>query len=267
MWNQRDEGRFLTGSRLEKLAVRQTPCFVSNSRHGAEFLTAKFQVAPQRINIVHNGVELDPPLVDRATWRERIGAEEDCFVACMVANLHSCKDHATLLRAWQTVAQAFDESQRQAMLLLAGRPGDTEHTLKALAYDLELGRSVRFLGGVQDVSGLLQAVDLGVFSSKYEGCPNGVLECMAASLPVAGTEIPGIREAVGPAGYPFLAPPGDDEALSAIIMRLATDEKLRVQLAEQLFHRIEVVFNPRILHETTLQILADGLAARCQEYA
>src|SRR2546426_8921983 len=81
--------------------------------------------------------------------------------------------------------------------------------MRALARELNLGRSVRFLGPVDDVPGLLSAVDLAVLSSTSEGCPNAVLECMASGLPVVATDIPGIRKAVGPSGYNYLAPPDD----------------------------------------------------------
>src|SRR2546422_3401192 len=47
---------------------------------------------------------------------------------------------------------------------------------RSLAFDLGLGKSVHFLGQVTDVSGLLAASDLAVFSSRSEGSPNGVLE-------------------------------------------------------------------------------------------
>jgi len=103
VWNQRDEGLHFKGMRLERLAVRLTRWFLSNSYHGRDFLVQKLGVEPRRIQVVYNGVELEEPVADRAAWRHRLGVDESCFLACMVANLHHFKDHATLLRAWRQV--------------------------------------------------------------------------------------------------------------------------------------------------------------------
>jgi glycosyltransferase involved in cell wall biosynthesis len=86
---------------------------------------------------------------------------------------------------------------------------------------LEIEGGVRFAGYVSDVAGLLRAVDIGVFSSRSEGCPNGVLECMAAGLAVVATDIEGVREVMG--SSEFLAPVGDAEAMARAILKLAAD--------------------------------------------
>jgi glycosyltransferase involved in cell wall biosynthesis len=177
----------------------------------------------------------------------------------MVANLQRFKDHITLLKAWRVVVDRLASEGREAVLLLAGRFDDTPLNLKALAYDLELGRSVRFLGSVKDVSGLLGAVDLGVHSSVNEGCPNGVLECMAAGLAVAGTDYPGILEAVGAEGYAHLAPPGDAEALAERIIKLALDPTARRAAGSANRLRIENEFPPWNMYQKVLSVIAEGL--------
>jgi glycosyltransferase involved in cell wall biosynthesis len=260
VWNQRDEGRGLTGTRHERQALAGTPLFISNSHHGAGLLTASFGVPPAWVRVVYNGVEPPVPEGDRQSWREHLAVSESCFLACMVANLHDYKDHATLLRAWRRVADAFAADGREAVLLLAGRFDTTHDRLKALAYDLELGRAVRFLDKVDDVAGLLTAVELGVFSSRCEGVPNGVLECMASGLAVAGTDIPGIREALGEDNLPWLAPPGDDEALAARILALAADPGLRASLGEQNRRRAAGVFAPERMCAEMTAAIVDGLA-------
>ncbi len=255
VWNQRDVGLHFKGTRLEHLSARLTPRFISNSQHGADFLIQKLAVDPNRVRVVYNGVELATDGGDRAAWRQTLELREETFVACMVANLGHVKDHATLLRAWRQVVDRLSEEGRSAVLLLAGRFDTAHDALKALAYDLELGRSVRFLGQVGDISGLLSAVDLGVFSSRLEGCPNGVLECMAAGLAVVGTDIPGIREAVGEVGYPWLAPPGDADALAGHILALARDAGLREQLGAHSRQRIAEHFSPERMGRETAALL------------
>lgn len=264
VWNQRCEGRDRLGRRAEKLAVRLTPAFIANSEHGADFLVNKIGVPRDLVRVVHNGVRLAPAQLNRAEWRSRLDVKDDCFLACMVANLQIFKDHVTLLKAWRVVVERLRAVRREAVLLLAGRFDGTQVNLKALAYDLDLGRSVRFLGQVKDVSGLLSAVDLGVHSSVYEGCPNGVLECMAAGLAVTGTDYVGIREAVGPQGYALLAPPGDAEALAERIIALALDDEARRRAGNINLQRIESEFHLSKMCEETVEVIAKAINVRAR---
>ena len=260
VWNQRDGGMRLDFKvRAESWAVRQTPWFISNSQPGIDFLVGELGVRRERIGLIRNGVELQVPEATREEWRQRLGISADAFVACMVANVHVEKDHLTLLRAWRTVVDRIGK-QRAPVLLLAGRLDDGAHPPKALAYDLELGRSVRFLGAVKDVVGLLGSVDIGVFSSRSEGCPNGVLECMAVGLPVAATDIPGIRDTVGEDGSRYLAPVGDPDGFAQKILALQADPAQAKEVGATARRRVESVFNPRKMCEDSTSFLIDRLA-------
>ena len=264
VWNQRDEGRDRLDAWAERWATRLTPRFVANSGHGAEFLTQTLRVRDERVSVVHNGVMLAAPERDRSDWRAQLEVSDNCLLACMVANLHSFKDHETLLRAWRIAIDRLTRERLEAVLLLAGRFDDKYAALKQLAGDLRLGDTVRFLGPVRDISGLLQAVDLGVHSSTNEGCPNGVLECMAAGLAVVGTDYAGIREAVGPRSYEFLAAPHDAEALAAQIVRFALDPTLRAEAGAANHLRAETEFDPRLMYEKMLPIIASRAGSRTQ---
>jgi glycosyltransferase involved in cell wall biosynthesis len=212
--------------------------------------------------VVNNGIVLDAPKLDRKAWRERLGIDEDCFAACMVANLTQYKDHATLLEAWRIVVDQLASQQRSAVLLLAGRlhgDGSTHHSAKALAYDLELGSRVRFLGSVDDIAGVLRASDLGVFSSRSESSPNGVLESMAAGLAIAATDEAGIRDAVGPGGQQFLSPIGDAKSMADQILRFANDRELRLTIGLANRRRVEEHFSPQKMTQDTIAIFAEAL--------
>ncbi len=260
IWNQRDAGLGLDSPAVS-WAVRNTPLFLGNSGVGREFLVERLGVAPRRVRVVRNAVALEPPRQDRAAWRARLGADTSCLVACMVANLGPNKDHATLLRAWRMVSDGLGAAGRKGVLALAGRP-DAAEDLQASIQALRLDREVRLLGEVEDVPGLLSAADLSVFSSRSEGCPNGVLEAMAAGLPVVATDCPGIREAVGAGGLGWLAPAGDDAALARLVLQLADRPELRAELAAQNRRRVEAEFTLERLNSRLAALLPEALKTR-----
>lgn len=256
VWNQRDEGLFLPKTTWERWALERTPRFISNSHAGARFLIEKLKVDPLKVNVVQNGIERLTPQMDRDSWRKRLEIDGASFVACMVANLHTNKDHETLLRAWRVVMSALE---RKAVLVLAGRHDGAYESLVALTRELGIESGVRFAGAVSDVAGLLAAVDIGVFSSRSEGCPNGVLECMAAGLAVAATDIEGVREVMGPSE--LLAPVGNAAALSNTILKLASDPALCATIGAQNRKRVLENHDARLMCEELVGII--DRAPRC----
>ncbi len=274
VWNQRDEGIQREPAALERRAVRATPYFVANSDGGRQFLAQTFGLDPERVEVVPNGVEVGAaPRTDHASGgpgsdsgataartdaRRRLGIDGGRFVACMAANLHSNKDHATLLDAWRRVVD--DLPGLRPLLLLAGRDEDAAAALRERMRRLRLDGDLQFLGPVDDVPALLSAVDLAILSSRSEGLPNAVLESMAAGLPVVGTDIPGIREAVGEEGAALLSPAGDPAALAERIVRLARDPALRERAGSANRRRIALLFDLEKTSDRVAALLAAALA-------
>jgi glycosyltransferase involved in cell wall biosynthesis len=258
VWNQRDKGVTPFVEEWARPAAEHTPMFVSNAAAGAEFLKDRLGVDPSKIRVIENGIEQSTAKEDRSQWRAKLKIDDETFVACMVANLHDNKDHRTLLRAWRRVIDRF--SDRNAVLVLAGRHDGAYESLASLSRELNLNGQIRFAGQVLDVPGLLSAADVGVFSSYIEGCPNGVLESMAAGLAVAGTDIDAIRSAVGPKGLPFLAAPKDDEALAGAILKLANDSDLRVTLGAENQQRVRENYTASRMCESTVAVMKEVLS-------
>jgi glycosyltransferase involved in cell wall biosynthesis len=244
VWNQRDIGMGLqSGGLMRTLAIRSTPAFVSNSAHGACMLAQDLGVDPQRIRVIRNGIFLPQTRHDRAAVRQRLGINPDAFVGCMVANITAFKDHQTLLDAWRIVVDELTASGQQALLLLAGREDGAFPALQKQCESLGLGGHVRFLGSIADIDQLLCAVDAGIHSSRAEGSPNGILECMAMGLPVIATDCAGNREALGPGSSDLLAPIGDARALARKIVDLASSASAREERGRQNRQRIGAEFS------------------------
>jgi len=263
VWQQRDEGRFRYPGVLERLALSFTPAYISNSEHARNWLVENLGVRPSATTVIQNGIEIfELPAGMRTSGRAKFKLKDDDFVAVMVANIHRWKDHATLVRAWKIVVDRAG-GPRRPILVLAGYHADSYETIRDLIASEGLTEHVLCPGVVKEVPGLLGAADLIAFSSKTEGCPNGVLEGMAAGLPVAATDIPAIREAVGDDGAPFLAPPDNSAALAEKILKFYHDPVLGENIGRLNRKRIEREFSPEKMTRETRAVFEKVAAGTC----
>ena len=97
----------------------------------------------------------------------------------------------------------------------------TVQDFKILGFDLNLSDSITFLGPIDSTNELIVESDLMVHSSNTEGCPNAVCEAMALGKPVVGTNISGIKQALGTEyGNYCLSEPNNPNDLAEKIIQL-----------------------------------------------
>jgi glycosyltransferase involved in cell wall biosynthesis len=244
------------------MAVNRYRRFVANSTAGVEYLAQNEGIPRERISFVPNGVE-EPQIDVNANWRARLGIADTQLLVVKVANVTGWKDHATLLRAWKIVQDAWTDGYRP-VLALAGfyNPGHVYDNCLRIVREGGLESSVRFLGSVPDVPTLLQASDLTAFSSPKEGMPNGVLECMAAGKAIVASDLPGIRDALGPNVVDVLIPPGDHFRFAHVLLELLRNKQRREALGAANRHRIQTEFSVERIAERHLEIIRASLRDR-----
>jgi glycosyltransferase involved in cell wall biosynthesis len=103
--------------------------------------------------------------------------------------------------------------------------------LQAQALGLEVHERVHFAGAVSDPFAQLQAADMFVLSSRFEGFGMALAEAMACGLPAVSFDCPEgpaciIRNGVDG----ILVPPGDVESLATVLDRLMGDAQERRKL-------------------------------------
>ncbi|KOV85158.1 glycosyltransferase [Nocardia sp. NRRL S-836] len=140
--------------------------------------------------VIPNAVFPSAPGIDRATVRAALGTPADAPVALCPARLEPQKRHDVLLDAWALVGGP-------AELWLAG-DGSLRGALEDQARRIR-GR-VRFLGTRTDVRDLLEAADVTVLTSDWEGMPIALLESLAAERPVVASDVDGVREVLSGGG-------------------------------------------------------------------
>lgn len=208
---------------LSRLTARWADKVVFNSRDVIEFALANEGVREHQVCYIPNGVEILPePSGERSIRvRRKLGIGASTRVIGTVGRLYPQKGLIYLLQAFAKVAPRVDDT----ILLIVGE-GPLLQDLKGEARDLGVHDKVRFLGERSDVPELLNAFDVYVQSSLFEGMPNAVMEALAAARLVAATQVDGISELIEHGTNGLLVPPGDSEALAeAIIYALENQAK------------------------------------------
>ncbi len=133
------------------------------------------------------------------------------------------KDPLTFVRAARLVRDAFPGAR---FVVCGDDPlGDAlEGPVKALATELDLLHAMHFLGFRRDLPSVIQAVQLVMHSSSYEGMGRVICEALASRRPVVGTAVDGVVEVVvsGERGG-LLVPPGQPAALAQASISLLQD--------------------------------------------
>lgn len=261
IWGQQgiEAGGYGFDKKADRMAIENTPLFVSNSKNGADFLQKELKVPAEKIQVIYNGPEKIAPLFTREEWHKKLGIPSSSFVALMVAHIALRKDHHTLLLAWKKVKESLEPKGITPILLLAGMLGNATQDLISLCIEMGIYGNVKFLGNVKDISGLNLASDIHILSSNTEGLPNSLLEAMDHGLPIVGTDIPGIFEAVGSENQAFLSPPKDWNSMANSILRFAEDGELRKEVGEKNKERIRTYFSLEKMCNEHWELIRKGI--------
>ena len=198
-------------------------------------LVSHFRVPPERVHTIENGVDVEmfgTNTVARDRVRSELGFGPQDIVIGHVANFRKNKNHLFLLRAFREVVQR----RPPARLVLVGQgfpddPQNSEPEVSAYVAEYGLEHCVRLLGYRPDVQDVLQAMDVSCLVSYKEGLPLSLIEAMASSLPVVGTDIEGIRGVIQPEVNGLLVVPDDVLGLSNAMSRLIDDAALSQRMA------------------------------------
>ncbi|MGC4807014.1 glycosyltransferase [Micromonospora sp. DT233] len=149
----------------------------------------------------------------------------------MVGRLQHWKGQHVFLRAFATALRGTG-----VRAYLCGAPlfGEAvyETRLRQLAAELGIGAQVTFLGHVDDVTGFLDSIDVLVHASLGpEPLGQTVLQGLARARPVVATAGGGPGEWIRSGVNGVLVPPGDADALAAVLRALVASPRLRGDLA------------------------------------
>jgi glycosyltransferase involved in cell wall biosynthesis len=197
------------------------------------FVRERYGVAPARLALVNNGVDVERFSPERIGGAPPFTRAPDTLVVGTVARLEPVKNQALLLDAF---ALARQERPHARLVLVGG--GSLRDALEARCRALGIEQAVTFAGLCADTAPVYRALDVFVLASDLEGTSISVLEAMASGTCVVATAVGGTPALLGDGAYGVLVPPRDPPALAAALVALLGDAERRSTLAARARARV-----------------------------
>ena len=140
-----------------------------------------FMKSPKHI-IINNAIDIDKYKYDskiRNLKRTELGLS-DKYIIGNVGSLKKTKNQKYILKLFSKLNEIKQDNQFH--LLIVG-DGELKNELTKLAVELGISEYVTFLGSRNDVNEILQAIDVFLLPSLYEGLPVIGIEAQTAGLP------------------------------------------------------------------------------------
>jgi glycosyltransferase involved in cell wall biosynthesis len=223
---------------LMRLSVRRLRFAVVTHSSVVRARTASaFGVAPNDISLVPLGVDdtlFHPDQELRTRERARLGVDESQHLVVWVGRVDPLKRPSDAI----AVAVAVTRKLPDVVFALAGAGSELDSTRTLAAGH----PNIRVLGAVEDVAAFLNAGDVYLSTSAYEGFGLTIAEAMATGLPVVATEAGGVVDLVESGVTGHLTPIGDVEGLADRVVKLLGDEPARRRMSVAATERAQAQF-------------------------
>ncbi|MCD6377529.1 MAG: glycosyltransferase [Planctomycetes bacterium] len=178
--------------------------------------------------VIYNGIDTNqyrPDSQSRERFRERLQIEKDELLISFVGRLDYQKNPQMFLKAVEIVRKRHGNIK----VAIAG-DGPEARAVERFLREGNNAQWATWLGFTDEVPALLNASDIFVLPSRWEGFGLSAAEAMATGLPVIATRVPGLTELILDGKTGLLIESEDVEALILAIEKLIGDEAMRVSL-------------------------------------
>lgn len=209
-------------------SLRRADRVLALSPDTARDLAAAYHVPVGKISVVPNAIDQGQffPAPDRASIRRELGLPQGGLLLGTAARLHPHKNHEVIIEALALLRAPGNDVRA----LFLGE-GPLHADLERLAVEKGVADRVIFAGRRRPVAPWLQALDVFVLPSIWEGQPLALLQALACGLPVLASAIEGNTAVLG-SDHPGLFPPTDAPQLARLIGSSGSDPDFTRNLLE-----------------------------------
>lgn len=179
-------------------------------------------------SVIHSGVDYPAlPSGTRARMRSSFGIQPGDIVVGTVARLEHVKGVIHLIHA---AAGFCTRSRSPKVVCLIVGDGKERSAIEKVIDEHGIRDKVICTGMRNDVFELMSAMDIYVQPSLNEGMGKTIIQAQSVGLPVVGSRVQGIPDALQENLTGLLVPPADPDAIRAAVERLIDNAALRQQM-------------------------------------
>jgi glycosyltransferase involved in cell wall biosynthesis len=222
--------KFLTSKSVINISVSE-----SNKQTGIKNIESFSSV------VVNNGIDQEKfnPAKVFKNVRKELGINEQQIVLLFIARFTSHKQPLTLIHAFAIAIKTMPNLQ----LLMVGE-GDEKDAALQLAKELSVENNIIFEPFRQDVPDVLNAADIFILPSLWEGLPIGLLEAMSMGKAVIASNVDGTCEIIkNEYNGCLIALNNLQNELAEKIILLSNDAALRKQYGSKAMETVKNRFN------------------------
>jgi len=212
-------------NQLDRWSLLRADRVITSSRAFVGELV-RMNVQPNRIYVQHMPIRpfAEVSEKEKRELRKQIGCNDQTRILLSVGRLSYEKGHTDLVRSFPKIRDLVGGLQLQ--LLIVGE-GPERPRIEKLCRSLNLSSVVALVGQQHPIDPYYAIADLFVLPSLSEGCPNVLLEAMAAGVPVVATAVGGVPEIASNGRDAILVKKHDEAALASAVAELLKNRELR----------------------------------------
>ena len=211
------------GQLVERALRRRTDRLVAVSPTEGALAIEMGLARADQVVVVPNGIAVDtPPAID---LRARLGIDATVPLVGTIARLVPQKAPEHFVLACAEVARSHPDVR---FVLIGG--GEQEREVEALIDACGLRGRLDRIDQLPGAAGALEALDVFVLTSRFEGGPYAPLEAMRAGVATVLTDVIGNRDVVEHDRSGLLVPPASPTAMAAAVAALLDDPDRRARL-------------------------------------
>jgi glycosyltransferase involved in cell wall biosynthesis len=246
-WNSRKQATLL------KWIYPMMNGYIGNANIVLDHFAHTFGIDLKRARVIRNGVD-----ASQLPFIEHSGATTDIGI---VGNMtRPVKRTDLFIRAAAIVHRQYPDVNWHII-----GDGSLRPELETLSDELGVSSQIAFVGRIEDVTGYLGKLQVGVICSDSEGLSNAILEYMFRGVATVATEVGGNTELVEDGETGLTVPPDNADALAAALIRLIEQPESRQTMARAARDRVEQGYSWERCLADHYQIYSRLLAGRAVE--